>query len=78
MKITKTANASANVDDVEIRIQRYAFPPYTDDYFVIVLQYQFSFILLLSFVVVAPNITKDVCLEKEKKLKVYLFSNVFI
>ena len=50
---------------------------YVNDPFVAVLQRQFPFIVLLSFIIIAPNICKDVVLEKERKLKV-IYNNLFI
>ena len=56
--------------DVDVRLKSFPYPPYFDDNFVSILQTQFPFIIMLSFIVTAPTIVKDVVLEKEKKLKV--------
>lgn len=54
-----------------IQLKRHPYPPYNDDKFVLVIQQQFPLILILSFVLVALNVVKDVVHEKERKLKVY-------
>lgn len=53
-----------------IQLKRHPYPPYNDDKFVLVIQQQFPLILILSFVLVALNVVKDVVHEKERKLKV--------
>lgn len=54
----------------ELKLRRHPYPPYNDDNFVLVIQQQFPLILMLSFVLIALNIVKDVVHEKERKLKV--------
>jgi hypothetical protein len=56
--------------DDSIQLRRHPYPPYNDDKFVLVIQQQFPLILILSFVLVALNVVKDVVHEKERKLKV--------
>ncbi|KAK3091888.1 hypothetical protein FSP39_023469 [Pinctada imbricata] len=53
----------------DFTLRRHPFPPYNDDKFVLVLQQQFPLVLILSFVLVALSIVKDVVHEKERKLK---------
>lgn len=60
-------NAAA---DVPFSVRRYPFPPYTYDPYVYVLQNTFPAVIMLSFLIVAPNICKDLVLEKERKLRV--------
>ena len=55
---------------VGVELKSFPYPPYHNDNFVIVIQMQLPFIIMLSFIVTAPVICKDVVLEKEKKLKV--------
>ncbi|XP_061181930.1 phospholipid-transporting ATPase ABCA3-like isoform X1 [Saccostrea echinata] len=55
--------------DDNIKLRRHPYPPYNDDKFVLVIQQQFPLILILSFVLVALNVVKDVVHEKERKLK---------
>lgn len=76
LAITQELNGSAPVDDVDVNMQRFPYPPYTNDPFVAVLQSQFPFIVLLSFIIIAPNICKDIVLEKERKLKVTTTKNL--
>jgi len=57
-------------ENISVQLKKFPYPPYYDDSFVIVIQMQLPFIIMLSFIVTAPVICKDVVLEKEKKLKV--------
>ena len=65
---TKTTITAA--DDIPLQLRRYPFPPYIYDPYVYVLQNDLPAVLLLSFLVLAPNICKDLVLEKERKLRV--------
>ncbi|XP_041362406.1 phospholipid-transporting ATPase ABCA3-like [Gigantopelta aegis] len=64
-----TAKTKYLINDTEMILQRHPYPPYNDDNFVLVIQKQFPMLLLLSFIVVALSIVKDVVHEKERKLK---------
>ena len=67
-------------DNKKTLLKKFAFPPYLDDAFVFILQTQFPFIIMLSFIVIAPSICSEVCYEKEKRLKVIgalMFSIMF-
>ena len=64
-------NSDAIVADVGVVLKRHPYPPYVDDPFVYILMNQLPLIILLSFIIIAPNIVKDVVLEKERKLKVF-------
>ena len=65
-------------EDIDFYFERFPYPPYRDDVFVFVIQMQFPFIILLSFIVTAPSISKDIVLEKERKLKVCHVSPLLI
>ena len=56
--------------DVPFAVRRYPFPPYTYDPYLYVLQNNLPSAIVLSFLVMAPNICKDLVLEKERKLRV--------
>ena len=58
------------VTDINVQMKRSPYPPYLDDKFILVLQMQLPFIILLSFIFPALNIVKDLVHEKERKLKV--------
>lgn len=66
-----TGNQRLSELEDNIQLKRHPYPPYNDDKFVLVIQQQFPLILILSFVLVALNVVKDVVHEKERKLKVY-------
>ena len=55
---------------VDVTLQRFPYPPYNDDAFVLVIQQQLPLVVMLSFVFIALQIVKDVVHEKERKLKV--------
>jgi len=59
----------ASAQNVGVELKTFPYPTYTDDVFVIIIQTQLPFIIMLSFIVTAPVICRDVVLEKEKKLK---------
>ena len=59
-------------ENLNITLQRHPYPEWLDDPFVIILQGQFPFYIMLTFLCTAPIIVKDVVLEKERKLKVFL------
>ena len=66
-----------SLDDIKLKLKRFPYPPYRNDYFVLVIQQQLPLILMLSFVYSALSIVKDVVHEKERKLKVWLcFNNI--
>ena len=71
------ANVSLNVPDVTMRLQRFPYPPYVHDSFVLVIQNQFPFIVLLSFIFFAMQIVRDLVYEKERRLKVLSLSLLF-
>ncbi len=68
--IQLNASAEAELDKITTYMQRMPYPPYLDDDIIVVLQNQLPFIILLSFILVAPQIVKEVVLEKEGRLKV--------
>jgi len=65
----------ANLSKINVELKSFPYPPYHDDPFIMVLQMQLPFMIMVSFIVTAPVIVKDVVLEKEKKLKVHIGLN---
>lgn len=63
-------NATEKLPKINMDLRRHPYPKFNDDNFILVIQLQFPLILMLSFVLVALNIVKDVVHEKERKLKV--------
>lgn len=57
-------------EDLDIKLQRFPYPPYIDDKYLFALQAFLPILMMLSFIYPAINITKSVCHEKEKRLKV--------
>ena len=73
----EATNGSVRAESISMATNRHPYPPYNNDNFVLVVQNQFPLILMLSFVLVALNIVKDVVHEKERKLKVvYIIQNL--
>ena len=64
------ASSESEIDGMRIQMRRFPYPPYVDDNFILILQRQLPFLILLSFIVTAPNIVKDIIIEKENRLKV--------
>jgi ATP-binding cassette subfamily A (ABC1) protein 3 len=60
---------AANVTPVDIFLNRFPFPPYNDDNFVIVIQALFPFIIMLSFVFTIILTAKAITYEKETGIK---------
>ena len=58
------------LENIKAQLKSFPYPLYDNDVFIAVLQFQLPFMIMLSFIVTAPVICKDVVLEKEKKLKV--------
>ncbi|KAL4240689.1 ATP-binding cassette sub- A member 3 [Mactra antiquata] len=69
MKKYGISNRTDVLDGIKMNLRRHPYPAYNDDNFVLVIQQQFPLIIMLSFVLVALNIVKDVIHEKERKLK---------
>jgi len=65
-----SSNATVDIGKVTMRLQRFPYPPYVDDKFVLVIQQQLPFIVMLSFVFCAMQIVRDLVYEKERCLKV--------
>lgn len=57
-------------DNVATLMWRYPHPPYTKDNFVLVIQGQLPLVILLGFMLAVLTVTRNVVLEKEKRLKV--------
>ena len=57
-------------DSYDVGIERFPYPPYIQDPFILILQRQFPFVVLMSFIVTVFHIVKNIVLEKERKLKV--------
>jgi len=63
-------SSTGALGNVDVMLKSFPYPPYLNDIFLFILTTQFPFIIMLSFIVIAPTICKDIVLEKEKKLKV--------
>jgi len=63
-------NATLNISEVTVQLQRFPFPPYVRDSFVLVIQQQLPFVVMLSFILCAMQIVRDLVYEKERRLKV--------
>lgn len=71
LESTNSSSSSFNeLDDFQLLMERFPYPPYKYDVFLSVIQLQLPFLIMLSLIFIALNIPKEVVLEKEKKLKV--------
>jgi len=70
--LVENDNETSAVQDVGVSMMRMPYPSYIDDPFIIAIQNQFPFLILISFTIIAPNIAKDIILEKEKRLKEFM------
>lgn len=68
--IIKTLKPNFDPTKYKVKVQKILHPPYVDNPFILVVQNQLPFIVLLSFILIVPSIVKDIALEKEKRLKV--------
>lgn len=66
-------NATLNMfKNLHVLLQRFPFGPHIKDPFLVILQNEFPLLLMLSFICVELIIINSILLEKEKKLKVAL------
>ena len=63
-------NASMQTQAFSTKMERFPYPPYTNDIFLTVIQTNFPFFIMLCMIFFSLSIPKEVTLEKEKKLKV--------
>ena len=63
-------NGSLNLNISQIKMQRFPYPAYIKDPFVVVIQISLPLLLMLSLVYNALLVVKEVVYEKEKRLKV--------
>ena len=68
--ISVYARVNAFLANTTVQMQRFPYPAYKDDKFVVILERELKFYIFLTFLFTAPMIAKDVALEKELKLKV--------
>ncbi len=64
-----------NYNKYSIKLQRYPYPSYLDDKYLLALQGWLPLIIMMSFIYPAINITKSIVYEKEKRLKEYMKIN---
>lgn len=59
------------MENYTTHMERFPYPPYTDDIFLVILQLNFPFFIMLCMIFFSLNIPKEVTQEKELKLKVW-------
>ncbi|XP_067952133.1 phospholipid-transporting ATPase ABCA3-like [Watersipora subatra] len=62
-------NPNANPSSYSTLMERFPYPPYTDDTFLTAIQQNFPFFIMLCMIFFSLNIPKEVTLEKQNKLK---------
>ena len=70
VSIMSELGGESALQDTKVLLKSFPYPPYNRDPLIQVLQLQMPFIIIVSFILTAAIICKDVVLEKEKKLKV--------
>lgn len=68
--LIRALDPNVSEHSLHVQLQRFPYPPYLDDNFVLVIQQQLPSIILISFIFSALQIVKEVVHEKEHKLKV--------
>ena len=76
MHIMSELGGRSAANQIDVQMKSFPYPPYHDDGFILIIQMQMPFMIMISFIVTAPVICKDVVLEKEKKLKVGVSSRL--
>uniref|UniRef100_F6U7N4 ATP binding cassette subfamily A member 3 n=1 Tax=Xenopus tropicalis TaxID=8364 RepID=F6U7N4_XENTR len=68
------ANESGRLllDNIDVAIRRFPYPPYVNDLFILAIQNQLPLLLMLSFTYTSLSIVRALVLEKERKLKEYM------
>ncbi|XP_035705489.1 ATP-binding cassette sub-family A member 3 isoform X2 [Folsomia candida] len=61
-----------NYNKYDIRLQRYPYPSFIDDKYILALQGWLPLIIMMSFIYPAINIAKSIVYEKETRLKEYM------
>lgn len=59
-----------NTRNISTLLRRYPYPPYYDDRYVSILQFNFPDVIMFGVILIALNIARSVTHEKEKRLKV--------
>lgn len=72
MQYHTNSSAPSLLENITVVVQRFPYPSYVNDLFVLAIQNQLPLLLMLSFTYTSLNIVRAVVHEKEKKLKVML------
>lgn len=72
MQYHANASSTSLLENITVVVQRFPYPAYVNDLFLIAIQNQLPLLLMLSFTYTSLNIVRAVVHEKEKKLKVTL------
>ena len=71
MAIIEHVSGKKNLaEEIETLLWRYPYPPYLMDDFITIIQGQLPVVLMMGYVLAVLTVTRNVVLEKEKKLKV--------
>lgn len=63
------ANNKSELDSIKVNLQRYPFPPYVKDFTMTAFLYLLPAIMAITYFVPFINITHNIVLEKERRLK---------
>ncbi|XP_053550667.1 phospholipid-transporting ATPase ABCA3 [Bombina bombina] len=60
------------LDKIDVSLQRFPFPSYVSDLFILAIQNQLPLLIMLSFTYTSLSIVRALVFEKERKLKEYM------
>ncbi|KFP09539.1 ATP-binding cassette sub-family A member 3, partial [Egretta garzetta] len=72
MQYHANASSAGLLENITVVVQRFPYPAYVNDLFLLAIQNQLPLLLMLSFTYTSLNIVRAVVHEKEKKLKEYM------
>uniref|UniRef100_A0A8B9J0E8 ATP binding cassette subfamily A member 3 n=1 Tax=Amazona collaria TaxID=241587 RepID=A0A8B9J0E8_9PSIT len=72
MQYHANASSTSLLENITVVVQRFPYPAYVNDLFLLAIQNQLPLLLMLSFTYTSLNIVRAVVHEKEKKLKEYM------
>jgi ATP-binding cassette subfamily A (ABC1) protein 3 len=61
--------SNRSIDNIELNLKRFPYPPYDDDKFVAIIQALFPFIIIISFIFTVILTAKGIVYEKETGIK---------
>ena len=67
-----TFNQSFDESEISVALQRFPYPPFVKDDFIIAIEQNLPFVLLLSFCYITQQVGKLIAIDKETRIKEYM------